>query len=66
MNRENVLDPIIMHNIKHENIIPNGGEEVEVGEVNTGVHKNTNMYMQDSIILWINPRRNIFRFEIIS
>ena len=66
MNREKVLDPIIMHNMKHENIIPNGGEDVDVGEVNTGVHKNTNMYMQDSIMLWINPRRNILRFEIIS
>jgi len=51
INKENVLDPIMMHNIKHENIIPNGGEEVAVGEVSTGVHKNSKMYIQDSMML---------------
>ena len=51
INKENVLDPIMMHNMKHENIIPNGGEEVAVGEVRTGVHKNTKMYIQDSMML---------------
>ena len=51
MNQEKVLDPIMIHNIKHENIIPNGGDVVAVGDVRTGVHKNTNMYIQDSIML---------------
>ena len=48
-----MLDPIIMHSMKHENIIPNGGDisEAEDGGVKTGVHKNTNIYMQDSIML---------------
>ena len=41
----------MIHNIKQENIIPNGGDVVAVDEVRTGVHKNTKMYMQDSIIL---------------
>ena len=65
MNQEKVLDPIMIHNIKQENIIPNGGDVVAVGDVRTGVHKNTNMYIQDSIMLWINPRSNIRLFEWI-
>ena len=51
MNQEKVLDPIMIHNIKHENIIPNGGDVVAAGDVRTGVHKNTKMYIQDSIML---------------
>ena len=51
MNMENVLEPIMIHNMKHENIIPNGGDVVADGEVRTGVHKNTNMYIQDSMML---------------
>ena len=51
MNIENVLDPIMIHNMKHENIIPNGGDVVADGEVRTGVHKKTKMYIQDSIML---------------
>lgn len=48
---ENVLDPIIMQSMKHEKIIPNGGAFSEDGGVKTGVHKNTNIYIDDSIIL---------------
>ena len=66
MNIENVLEPIMIHNMKHENIIPNGGDVVADGEVRTGVHKNTKMYMQDSIMLCINPRRNILLLDRIS
>ena len=51
MNKENVLEPIMIHNMKHENIIPKGGDVVADGEVRTGVHKNTKIYIQDSIIL---------------
>ena len=51
INIENVLEPIMIHNMKHENIIPNGGDVVADGEVRTGVHKNTKMYIQDSIML---------------
>ena len=50
MNIENVLDPIMMQSIKHEKIIPNGGEIVAPDD-KTGVHKNTKIYMQDSMIL---------------
>ena len=59
-----MLDPIIMQSIKHENIIPNGGETVAPDD-KTGVHKNTKIYMQDSMILWINPRSNILRLDNI-
>ena len=51
MNKENVLEPIMIHNMKHEKIIPKGGDVVADGEVRTGVHKNTKIYIQDSIIL---------------
>ena len=51
MNKENVLEPIMMHNMKHEKIIPKGGDVVADGEVRTGVHRNTKMYIQDSIML---------------
>ena len=42
-----------MQSMKHENIIPKGGEvsEDDDGGVKTGVHKNTNMYIEDSIML---------------
>ena len=50
MNIENVLDPIMIQSIKHEKIIPNGGETVAPDD-KTGVHKNTKIYMQDSMIL---------------
>ena len=66
INNENVLDPIMMHNMKHEKIIPNGGEDVEDVEVKTGVHKNTKMYIQDSMILCIKPSRNIFLLDMIK
>jgi len=51
MNKENVLEPIMIHNMKHEKIIPKGGDVVADGEVRTGVHKNTKIYIQDSMIL---------------
>ena len=47
-----MLDPIIIHSIKQENTIPNGGAFSEdVPEDKTGVQRKTNMYMHDSMML---------------
>ena len=49
-NQLNKLEPIMMQTIKHENIIPKGTSSL-LGMSRTGVHKNTKIYMQLSMIL---------------